>query len=76
MFEEVRVLKSFIRISLWTLVIVFALTNPVSAQQSNKQSEEADRAASRIFATSYSCENNSEIEGTELAAERLKRPQR
>ena len=38
-------LKSFIRIGLWSLVIVFALTNPVTAQQSNKQSEEADRAA-------------------------------
>ena len=40
-------LKSFVRIGFWTLVVVFALTNPVtaSAQQSNKQSSEAERAA-------------------------------
>ena len=37
-------LKSFIRIGLWALVVVFALTNPVTAQQSNKESAEADRA--------------------------------
>ena len=37
-------LKSFIRTSVWSLVIVFALTKPVSAQQSNKRSTEADRA--------------------------------
>jgi lipid-binding SYLF domain-containing protein len=38
-------LKSFIRIGLWSLVIVFALTSPVTAQQSNKPSAEADRVA-------------------------------
>ena len=38
-------LKSFIRTGLWSLVVVFALTNPVSAQQASKQSTEADRAA-------------------------------
>jgi lipid-binding SYLF domain-containing protein len=38
-------LKSFIRTGVWSLVVVFALTNPVSAQESNKQSTEADRAA-------------------------------
>ena len=37
-------LKSFIRTSVWSLVVVFALTKPVSAQQSNKRSTEADRA--------------------------------
>jgi hypothetical protein len=31
------VLKRFIRTSVWSLVVVFALTKPVSAQQSNKQ---------------------------------------
>jgi lipid-binding SYLF domain-containing protein len=38
-------LKSYIRIGVWSLVVVFALTKPVSARQSNKQSTEADRAA-------------------------------
>jgi len=37
--------KSFARIGLWSLVVVFALIRPVSAQESNKQSTEADRAA-------------------------------
>jgi lipid-binding SYLF domain-containing protein len=49
--------KRFIRTTLWCLVVVFALTNPVTAKQSNRppanvsvdlriQSAEADRAAS------------------------------
>ena len=39
-------LKSFVRVGLWTLVVVFALTSPVTAHQSNKQqSTEGDRAA-------------------------------
>jgi lipid-binding SYLF domain-containing protein len=37
--------KSFARIALWSLVVVFALIRPVSAQESNKKSTEADRAA-------------------------------
>jgi len=37
-------LKSFIRIGVWSLVVVFALTGPVTAQQA-KQSAEVDRAA-------------------------------
>jgi lipid-binding SYLF domain-containing protein len=37
-------LKSFIRIGLWSLVVLFALTMPVTAQQP-KQSAEVDRAA-------------------------------
>jgi lipid-binding SYLF domain-containing protein len=41
-------LKSFIRTGLWSLVVVFALTKPVSAQQSKKQSTEADRAAEAV----------------------------
>src|ERR1051326_5916784 len=36
-------LKSFIRIAVWSLVVVFALTGPVTAQQ-DKQSAEIDRA--------------------------------
>jgi lipid-binding SYLF domain-containing protein len=36
-------LKSFTRIGLWTLVVIFALTSSVGAQQSKKSSE-ADRA--------------------------------
>src|SRR5262252_4553658 len=39
---------SFIRTALWSLVVVFALTNPVTAQQSNKQSTEAERAADAV----------------------------
>jgi lipid-binding SYLF domain-containing protein len=38
-------LKSLIRPGLWSLVVVFGLTNPMTAQQYNKQSTEADRAA-------------------------------
>src|SRR5206468_8209294 len=38
-------LKSLIRTGLWSLVVVFSLTNPMTAQQFNKQSTEADRAA-------------------------------
>jgi lipid-binding SYLF domain-containing protein len=37
-------LKSFFRIGVWSLVVVFALTGPVTARQSNKNSTEADRA--------------------------------
>jgi lipid-binding SYLF domain-containing protein len=37
-------LKSFIRTGIWSLVVVFALTGPVTAQQA-KQSAEVDRAA-------------------------------
>src|SRR5262245_30501024 len=37
-------MKSFIRIGLWSVVVVFALTRPVTAQQP-KQSAEVDRAA-------------------------------
>src|SRR5215510_4807279 len=37
-------LKSFIRTAVWSLVVVFALTNPVAAQQP-KHSAEVDRAA-------------------------------
>jgi lipid-binding SYLF domain-containing protein len=40
--------KSFIRIALWSLVVVFALTNPVTARQSNKQSTEAERAGEAV----------------------------
>ncbi len=41
-------LRSLIRTALWSLVVVFALTNPVRAQQSNKQSTEAERAADAV----------------------------
>jgi lipid-binding SYLF domain-containing protein len=41
-------LRSFICTGLWSLVVVFALTNPVTAQQSNKQSTEAERAADAV----------------------------
>ena len=37
-------LKSFIRRGVWSIVVVFALTYPVAARQSNKQSSEAERA--------------------------------
>src|SRR5262252_1909736 len=37
-------LKSFMRTGVWSLVVVFALTSPVAAQQP-KQSAEVDRAA-------------------------------
>jgi lipid-binding SYLF domain-containing protein len=37
-------LKSFVRQGLWATVVVFALTYPVTARQSDKQSSEADRA--------------------------------
>jgi lipid-binding SYLF domain-containing protein len=39
---------SFIRTALWSLVVVFALTTPVTAQQSNKQSTEAERTADAV----------------------------
>jgi len=39
---------SFIRTALWSLVVVFALTTPVTAQHSNKQSTEAERAADAV----------------------------
>ena len=38
-------LKSFTRIAIWSLVVVFALTNPVTAQEYDKGSSEAKRAA-------------------------------
>jgi lipid-binding SYLF domain-containing protein len=41
-------LRSFVRIALWCLVIVFALTNPVVARQSNEHSTEAERAADAV----------------------------
>ena len=37
-------LNSFIRTGVWSIVTVFAFTYPVTAQHSNKQSSEADRA--------------------------------
>ena len=37
-------LTSLIRTGLWSIVVVFALTSPVTAQQSDKQSSEAERA--------------------------------
>ena len=42
-------LKSFIRTAVWSLVVVFALTNPVAAQQP-KHSAEIDRAAEHVIA--------------------------
>src|SRR5215831_14745000 len=41
-------LKSFVRTSLWCLVVVFALTSPVAAQQFNERSAEAERAADAV----------------------------
>jgi lipid-binding SYLF domain-containing protein len=41
-------LKSFVRITLWCLVVVFALTNPVRAQQSSEHSTEAERASDAV----------------------------
>jgi lipid-binding SYLF domain-containing protein len=41
-------LNSFIRIGVWSLVVVFALTSPVTARQSSKHSDEADRAAETV----------------------------
>ena len=41
-------LKSFIRIGLWSLVIVFVFANTVRAQKSTKESTEADRAADAV----------------------------
>jgi len=41
-------LKSFTRIALWCLIVVFALTIPVTAQQSNERSAEAERAADAV----------------------------
>ena len=38
-------LRSFVRTTLWCLVVVFALTIPVTAQQANTHSTEATRAA-------------------------------
>jgi lipid-binding SYLF domain-containing protein len=38
-------LKSFIRTGLWSVVVLFALTNPVRAQEPNTHSTETDRAA-------------------------------
>jgi hypothetical protein len=41
-------LRSFIRVGLWSLVVVFALTSPVAAQESKKsvEVERAEQAAS------------------------------
>ena len=41
-------LRSFIRTALWSLVVVFALMTPATAQQSNKQSTEAERATDAV----------------------------
>src|SRR5215510_7639497 len=41
-------LRSFVRIALWCLVVVLALTNPVTARQSNEHSTEAERAADAV----------------------------
>ena len=41
-------LRSFVRITLWCLVVVLALTNPVTARQSNEHSTEAERAADAV----------------------------
>jgi lipid-binding SYLF domain-containing protein len=41
-------LKSLTRIGLWSLVVVFALTNSVKAQESGKESSEAGRAADAV----------------------------
>jgi hypothetical protein len=41
-------LKSFVRTALWCLVVVFALTNPVVARQSNEHSTKAERAADAV----------------------------
>src|SRR5215467_555068 len=38
-------LKSFVRTTLWCLVVVFAFTIPVTARQTNEHSTEAERAA-------------------------------
>src|SRR6516162_7997883 len=37
--------RSFVRIALCSLAVVFAVTNPVMARQSNQESAEAERAA-------------------------------
>jgi len=41
-------LKSFMHASLWSLVVVFALTLPATARQSTKQSTEAERAMEAV----------------------------
>src|SRR5215468_7509367 len=41
-------LRSFIRTALWSLVVVFAFTNPVTARQSNEHSTEAERSADAV----------------------------
>src|SRR5215813_2885656 len=41
-------LRSFVRIALWCLVVVLALTNPVTARQSNEHSTEAQRATDAV----------------------------
>src|SRR5215475_14920455 len=41
-------LKSFVRTTLWCLVVVFAFTIPVTAQQTNEHSTEAERAADAV----------------------------
>src|SRR5262249_39477825 len=46
--REVCMLKNLTRVGMWALVVVFALTSPVMAQQFNKQSVEADRAADAV----------------------------
>src|SRR5687767_11788432 len=41
-------LKSLIRTGLWSLVVIFALTIPVAAQDSDKQSSESERAMEAV----------------------------
>lgn len=41
-------LKSFVRTALWGLVVVLALTSPVTAQQFNERSAEAERASDAV----------------------------
>src|SRR5215475_13458949 len=41
-------LKSFVRTAFWCLAVVFALTIPVTARQSNEHSTEAERAADAV----------------------------
>src|SRR5215472_12036136 len=41
-------LRRFVRIALWCLVVVFAFTIPVTARQSNEHSTEAERATDAV----------------------------
>src|SRR5215831_19381610 len=40
--------KSFVRTALWCLVVIFALTSPVTARQSNEHPTEAERAKDAV----------------------------